>query len=236
LRETFQLKRQAGTAAIKVLEIQRDRAKGAMEHSRNNADKMSIRAPLDGNVVLNSIWKGNQMGEIQEGDEVRPGVPFMQVINPESMQVRARINQSDVPWLDTGLPVRIHLDAYPGLLLNGKLQRLAAIGITSGLSTKVRTFTGLFEIQGSDPRLMPDLSAGIDIVLERVGDSIIVTRDALYMDAGGAYVWVKRGQSFEREAVKLGPIADDEAVVTSGLNAGDVVLRNPQRTQQLPGK
>ena len=241
LQETFQLKRAASAAEIKVLEIQRDRSRGAMEHSKNNAAKMAIVAPLDGVVVLNSIWKGNQMGEIQEGDEVRPGVPFMQVMNPESMQVRARINQADVPWLDIGLPVKIHLDAYPGLLLNGKLDRLSAIGVTSGMSAKVRNFTGLFEIQGSDPRLMPDLSAGIDIVLERVGDSLIVSRDALYMDAGGAYVWVKRGQSFEREAVKLGPIADDEAVVTSGLNAGDVVLRNPKASpasasQALQGK
>ena len=54
------------------------------------------------------------------------------------------------------------------------------------------------------------------------------------MDAGGAYVWVRRGQSFEREAVKLGPIADDLAVITSGVNAGDVVLRNPQKSQTLP--
>ena len=231
LKETFQLKRQAGLAEIKVLEIQRDRAKVAMEHSKNNADKMEIRAPLAGVVVLNSTWKGNQMGEIAEGDEVRPGVPFMQVMNPNSMQVRARINQADVPWLDVGQTVRIRLDAYPGLMLTGQLQRLAAIGLTSSMSQKVRTFTGIFEIQGADPKLMPDLSAAIDIVLERVGDSIIVPRDSLYIDAGGSYVWVKRGNSFEREAVKLGPIADDEAVITAGLNAGDVVLRNPQKRQ-----
>ena len=236
LQETFQLKRQASLAAIKVLQIQRDRSHAAMLHSQDNAAKMAITAPLDGVVVLNNVWKGNAPGEIAEGDEVRPGVPFMQVMNPHSMQVRARINQADVPWLDTGLPVRIHLDAYPGLVLTGKLQRLAAIGVTSNLSDKVRTFTGLFEIEGSDPRLMPDLSAGIDIVLERIGDSIIVPRDALYMDAGGTYVWVKRGQSFEREAVKLGPIADEEAVILSGLNAGDVVLRNPQKTRLAAGK
>lgn len=236
LQETAQLKREARAAAIRVLQIQRDRSRAAMQHSQDNAAKMSITAPLDGVVVLNSVWKGNAPGEIAEGDEVRPGVPFMQVMNPHSMQVRARINQADVPWLDIGLPVRIHLDAYPGLLLHGKLQRLAAIGVTSGLSDKVRTFTGLFEIDGSDPRLMPDLSAGIDIVLERVGDSIIVPRDALYTDAGGTYVWVKRGESFEREAVKLGPIANEEAVILSGVNAGDVVLRNPQKTRFAAGK
>ena len=150
LQETFQLKRQASVAAIKVLEIQRDRSRAAMLHSQDNAQKMEIRAPLAGTVVLNTTWKGNAPGEVAEGDEVRPGVPFMQVMNPQSMQVRARINQADVPWLDVGLPVRIHLDAYPGLVLPGKLQRLAAIGLTSGMSDKVRTFTGLFEIEGSE--------------------------------------------------------------------------------------
>ncbi len=235
LQETFQLKNEARLAAVRVLEIQRDRSRAAMLHSQDNAAKMAITAPLDGVVVLNNVWKGNAPGEIAEGDEVRPGVPFMQVMNPRSMEVRARINQADVPWLDIGLPVKIHLDAYPGLVLTGKLQRLAAIGVTSNLSDKVRTFTGLFEIDGSDPRLMPDLSAGIDVVLERIGDSIIVPRDALYMDAGGTYVWVQRGQSFEREAVKLGPIADEEAVILSGVNAGDVVLRNPQKSR-LAGK
>lgn len=227
LQETFQLKRAANDAEIKVLQIQRDRSKSAMEHSKTNAAKMEIHSPLDGVIVLNSTWKGNSMGEIQEGDEVRAGVPFMQVMNPNSMQVRARVNQADVPWLDVGQTVGIHLDAYPGLALPGHLQRLAAIGLTSSMSTKVRTFTGLFEIEGADPRLMPDLSAAIDIVLERRGDSIIVPRDALYNDAGGSYVWVKRGQSFEREAVKVGPIADDDAVILNGLKEGDVVLRNP---------
>jgi multidrug efflux pump subunit AcrA (membrane-fusion protein) len=147
-------------------------------------------------------------------------------MNPGSMQVRARINQADVPWLDVGQTVRIHLDAYPGISLPGKLQRLAAIGVTSGMSSKVRTFTGLFSIEGADAHLMPDLSAAIDIVLQRQGDSLIVPRDALFTDAGGAYVWVKRGQTFEREEVKLGPMSDDEAVVAGGLKEGDVVLRN----------
>lgn len=235
LQQTYQLKRAAEVADMKVLEIQRDRSRSAMEHSESNAAKMEIRSPLDGVVVLNSTWKGNQMGEVQEGDEVRPGVPFMQVMNPGSMQVRARVNQADVPWLDVGQTVRIHLDAYPGISLPGKLQRLAAIGVTSGMSNMVRTFTALFSIEGADAHLMPDLSAAIDVVIERKGDSLIVPRDALYTDAGGAYVWVKRGQSFEREEVKVGPMADDDAVVTAGLKEGDVVLRNAHK-RPLDGK
>jgi HlyD family secretion protein len=91
LRETFDLKRKAAQAAIRILEIQRDRTKQTMEHSQANSEKMQIRSPLDGVVVLNTIWKEGTMGEVQEGDQVRPGMAFMQVVNPA---VSARTRQS----------------------------------------------------------------------------------------------------------------------------------------------
>ena len=111
LKKTFDLKRQAAVAEVKSLEIQRDRARDAMEYARKNTGRLAIHAPIDGIVVLNSIWKGGQMGEVQEGDEVRAGVPFMQIVNPGAMQVRARVNQADVSRLRVGQPVRIGLDA-----------------------------------------------------------------------------------------------------------------------------
>ena len=62
LRETFDLKRKAAQAAIRILEIQRDRTQQTMEHAKANSDKMQIRSPLDGVVVLNTIWKQGTMG------------------------------------------------------------------------------------------------------------------------------------------------------------------------------
>jgi multidrug resistance efflux pump len=56
LRETFDLKRKAAQAAIRILEIQRDRTQQTMLHAQANADLMQIRSPLDGVVVLNTIW------------------------------------------------------------------------------------------------------------------------------------------------------------------------------------
>jgi multidrug efflux pump subunit AcrA (membrane-fusion protein) len=95
LRTTFDLKRQAAQAAIRLLEIQRDRAKQVMDHAQANAALMKLRSPIDGIVVLNTIWKEGKMGEVQEGDQVRPGITFMQVVDPSQMQVRALVNQED---------------------------------------------------------------------------------------------------------------------------------------------
>ena len=90
LKQTFDLKRKAAQASIRILEIQRDRARETMLHAQANSALMEIHSPIDGIVVFNTIWKQGNMGEVQEGDQVRPGVPFMQVVDPAIMEVRFR--------------------------------------------------------------------------------------------------------------------------------------------------
>lgn len=228
LQETYRLKREAAAAAIKVLEIQRDRSNGAMVHAQKNSEKMSIRAAHSGLVVLNSIWKGQGMDEVQVGDEVRAGLPFMQVVNPAAMRVRVRVNQVDVPYLAVGQPCQIRLDAYPDLVFPGKLETLSAIGVQSSLSTKVHTFVATFSISGNDPKLMPDLSAAVDVELERKPGVLLAPRDAIIAEAGHEYVRVKNGAGFERREVKAGEENDVQIVIESGAQPGAVVLRGAE--------
>lgn len=228
LRKTFDLKRRAAQAEVKSLEIQRDRAKAAMEYARKNTARLEIHAPIDGIVVLNSVWKGGQMGEVQEGDEVRAGVPFMQIVNPGTMQVRARVNQADVSLLRVGQLVRVGLDAYPDLSFGGKVERIAAIGVTSGLSDKVRSFNVLFSISGSDSRLMPDLSASLNVELQRIPRVLTVPRASVISSGDSRYVIVEKGSKYEQEPVQVSAESDNEAVV-SGITEGTKVLSNVNR-------
>jgi HlyD family secretion protein len=167
LRETFNLKRKAAQAAIRILEIQRDRTQQTMLHAQANADLMQIRSTLDGVVVLNTIWKQGSMGEVQEGDQVRPGTPFMQVVNPATMQVRVMANQQDFPSLQVGQTAKVRLDAYPDLVFAAKLDQLAPIGEGGDFSSKLRSFVVIVAIEGNDPKLMPDLSAAVDVDVAR---------------------------------------------------------------------
>jgi HlyD family secretion protein len=124
---------------------------------------MQIRAPISGVVVFNTIWKQGNMGEVQEGDQVRPGVPFMQVVDPSSMQVHVLVNQQDLFALRVGQKASVHLDAYPDLVLPGKLESIDPMGKHGDFSSKLRIFSATFSINGGDPRLMPDLSAAVDV-------------------------------------------------------------------------
>ena len=171
LRTTFDLKRQAAQAGIRLLEIQRDRSKQVMEHAQANAAVMQMRSPIDGVVVLKTIWKEGRMAEAQEGDQIRSGMAFMEVVDPSQMQVRAQVNQEDLLVLRQGVPARIRLDAYPELVFRGKLEEMAPIGRNGDFSSKLRTFAVVFSIDGNDSRLMPDLSAAVDVVQDTQNSS-----------------------------------------------------------------
>jgi HlyD family secretion protein len=163
LQKTYELKRKAAAAEIRILEIQRDRSRGAMEHAEDNAKRMTILAPFDGLVVTKQVWKGGTMGDVQEGEEVRAGLPIVDVVDPTHMQVRARVNQADIALVSIGQKARVSLDAYPDLAFEGRVEQLSPMALLSTLTPKVRSFIAIISINGSHPNLMPDLSAAIDL-------------------------------------------------------------------------
>ena len=226
LKTTFELKRKAAEADLQILQIRRDRAENAMKQAESNADKMSIASPIAGMAVLRSIWKSNNMAEVQEGEEVRSGMPIVDVVNPETMRVRAKVNQADINELKVGQAVRIGLDAYPDLGFSGTVAQISPLASRSVLSGKVRTFVALIDIQGSHPKLMPDLTASLDVELGREPGSLVVPRDAVRRDGQKTIVRVQRGSSFSDQPVTLGTISHHEAVVTAGLEEGAVIARN----------
>jgi multidrug resistance efflux pump len=226
LKATYELKRRAAEADIRILQIRRDRADNAFRQASGNAERMAIRAPIGGMAVVKTMWKGNSMADVQEGEEVRAGVPVVDIVNPRAMRVRARVNQVDVNGLRAGQPVRIGLDAYPALFFDGRVGQISPLGVTSSLSPKVRSFIVLVDVDGAHPNLMPDLSASLDVTLDRTPRAIVVPRDALRLDGDRTLVRLQRGKSFEDRAVTVAALNAHEAMLASGLDEGAVIARN----------
>ena len=225
LKETYQLKRAAAKAGIRILEIQRDRALEAMRYSQSNASKMVVHSPMAGVVVYNTIWLGGRMGTVQQGDQVRPGLPFMAVVDPSQMEVRVELNQVDLLKVHPGQLAKMRLDAYPGTELGATLEDISPLGHNGQFSETIRVFAARFSVQGTDPKLLPDLSAALDLDLGTEQDALVVPLQSVEFDSGNAFVWVEDRGSFQKHPVKIGPHNDTEVVVLSGLQPGDIVRR-----------
>lgn len=226
LQETYALKRQAEAADLRILEIQRDRARKAMVYAQTNIEKMAIHSPLDGLVVLTPVYRGSRYVDPQEGDEVRAGYPVMLVVDPLSMQVRARVNQVDLPCLQLGQTTEVRLDAYPDMVFHGSLDRLGAIGSASYYSPQIRYFGATVTIAGSNPKLVPDLTAAADVVVESLDSVLVLPREAIVHHKGQAMVEVWLAGRSELRPVKIGAMNDCEVVITSGVEEGTTVIRN----------
>ena len=225
LEEGYTLKRTAAAAELRILEIKRDRARADMDHAVENMRGMTVYSPLEGMIVPKLTWRGNGPADIQEGDEMWPGAPVLEVVNQASMQVRVRVNQADVQFVRAGQPVVVHLDAYPDLVMPGRLEQLAPIALNGSFSNRVRVFSGVVSIQGTNSRLLPDLTAAIDVEVDRTQNALVVPRTAVEHDGHGAQVRVRQGDGIVSRPVTLGPADEVDVVVTSGLQAGDMVLR-----------
>ena len=226
LKTTYALKRRAAEADVQILKIRRDRAENAMRQAETNAERMAVVAPISGMAVLRMVWKTNTQAEVQEGEEVRAGVPVVDVVNPKAMRVRARVSQADINDLAVGLAVKIGLDAYPELSFDGRIAQISPVGVVSTLSPRSRVFVVLIDVNGSHANLMPDLTASLDVTLARLPGALVVPRDAIGTNGKSTFVRVKSGSSYREQPVTVGATSALHVVVTSGVNEGTVVARN----------
>jgi multidrug resistance efflux pump len=219
-------------AEIRALELARDEQRLDKERAVRNAERMLIRAPMDGAAVMQTTFRGNQPGTVQEGDQVRSGSLFMQIVDPSTMVLNASVNQTESQRFRLGQEAQIRLDAYPAESWPGKLIAVGAMAGASiygmrrggGRAEWVREIPVRFSIQAEDPRIIPDLSASADVLLAAEEDALIAPREAFEWSDGKTYATVRNQEGqWERREVQLGLTNATHAVVREGLELGEEV-------------
>jgi len=164
---TYDLKRKAAAAELSILEIQRERAERAFQYATENAALMQSRAPFGGLVVVKRTFRNGTFVEVAEGDEVRPNTPIVDIVDTSVMRVRVRLNQADALEVRAGQHATIGLDGFPDLKFDGLVAQVAPLAARSQLSNTVRSFAAIVSINGSHPQLLPDLTASVDILIDK---------------------------------------------------------------------
>jgi multidrug efflux pump subunit AcrA (membrane-fusion protein) len=212
------------TSQMTLLQSQKERQ--VRHHNRHVRDvqNFTIHAPIGGLLVLNTIFRGGDFAQVQEGDQLSPGQPFAKVVDIRTMQLDSSVNQSESQTVRLGQTARIHLDAFPQLEFTGKVMSIGALGVSSGTSAYwVRKVPLQILIEGSDPQLIPDLSASADLQLRTPRNGVLVPLEALGTSPKGTTVEVREGSGWKEVPVSVASRTNTTAIVTSGLRAGDEI-------------
>jgi hypothetical protein len=190
---------------------------------------MTLKTPIAGIAVMQSIFRMGQFGQVRVGDQVYPGQTFLSIVDPSSMVVNANVNQVDAEKLRLGQKATVRFDAYPDLALPGTVIGIGAMSKTSTFrASYVGSIPVRVRIQKNDGRIIPDLTASSEIVIESQQNALLVPRSAIFEQDGKPYVFVRGETAWDRKPIELGLSSNITAAVRAGLQKGDIIaLQKP---------
>jgi HlyD family secretion protein len=217
-------------AELRILELTKERHVRHHDRHKYDVERFTIHAPIDGLVVMQSIWRGTEMGQIQMGDQISPGQPFMKIVDTSRMQMEGVVSQVESDEMQLGEPAVVTFDAFPGLKLKAKVSSLGAIATGGWWSNYyLRTVRVYLSILDRDNRVIPDLSTAANVAVSETANALLIPREAVDTKDGKSFVRIKAGDGYQTREVKLGMSDNIHVAVLAGLHAGDeVALDQPQ--------
>jgi HlyD family secretion protein len=169
----------AGRTGVEVAQANYDnalaqirRAEGLLKQARDQLEKTTIYAPMDGTVSSLS----SEVGERVVATGQFTGTEVMRVANLNEMEVRVNVNENDVVNVKVGDRARISIDAYPGRRFNGEVKEIASTARTLGANTQeeITNFEVRIRVSDNDVGLRPGMSANADIETRTVENVVAV--------------------------------------------------------------
>jgi len=197
-----------------LLAARRSEGRGVEQETRYAETVLShtrIVAPLDGIVIQRLI---------EVGATVVPGTAIFKLVDPASVWVTARIDESVVGRLAPGLPAQIRLRT--GEEVAGKVARIA---YQSDAATRELEVDVAFDAPLARFAIDQEAQVSIQAGEER---GVVVPVSALLNAKGGQTVLVLRDGRAVSQAVQTGASDGKRVVVRSGIAVGEPVLVKPQ--------
>lgn len=227
---------QSLASETKNAQIELKQSQIELRRAEANADRMVLKAPIDGMVVMQNMFRGSEFDQVKVGDQLFPGFPFMQIVDASSMVVNANVNQVDVERMRIGMKASVRFDAFPDLVLPAKVYAIGTVAKSSRYRPDwIKEMAVVLKLEKMDPRVIPDLSVSVDVVVDAVENATLVPREAVQFGGAGsqpgeAFVWVRNGGAWDRRKVVTGVSNATTVSIQSGVRPGETVaLERPPK-------
>lgn len=211
----------AAVAAYNAMQATVAADKAAVETAKINLEYTAILSPIDGRTGMIGVKEGNL---VKAND-----VPILVTINQiEPIYVTFAIPEQQLAELKRYSAQKpLDIDASP----QGSNQHFT--GRLTFIDNSVDTTTGTIKLRGTfDNRqhmLWPGQFADVNLTLKSQPNSVVVPTAALQTSQQGTYVYVVNPDlTAQPQSVKVAWTSGDEAVIASGLQAGQRVVTDGQ--------
>ncbi|MCH8251619.1 MAG: efflux RND transporter periplasmic adaptor subunit [Planctomycetes bacterium] len=201
-----------------------------LEKVKENIEYLTLKAPQPGIVIYGDPSAPWYRQNIKVGGRIWSGITVFTIPDLRVMQVQVKIHEADINKLEEEQTATVTMDTYPGLLLKGKVTKIATIaGGTdpwSGNDDEVKRFTVDVTLDSTDGEtLKPGISAKVEIFIAEHEDVLFIPLQCIYAEEGVYYAHVL-GDDGKPTRVEVKPGASNDSYwqILEGIEEGDRVL------------
>lgn len=205
------------------------RAQSQYDRAVTNLGYATITSPVDGTVISRKVDKGQTVAASFQTPDL-----FEIAEDLSKMQIETSVSEADIGMIREGLPVTFTVDAYPTQTFNGTVRQ---IRLSPTTTSNVVVYTVVIDVDNSDLRLMPGMTAFVTIIIEekfdvwKVQNAALLLRsfDGIINDAGDAtpktHIAIKRGENVQLVPYTKGLVtATETEIISDEITTGDQII------------
>lgn len=210
-----------------------NRMKSQYDRAVTNLGYATITSPVDGTVISRQVDVGQTVAASFQTPDL-----FAIAEDLSKMQIETAVSEADIGMITEGQKVTFTVDAYPTQTFEGEVRQ---IRLSPTITSNVVVYTVVIDVDNSDLRLKPGMTAFVTILISekddiwKVQNSALILRsfDGIVEDAGDATT--KTHLAVERNvngnpAVVLVPYekglvtATETEIISDDIQEGDRVI------------
>jgi HlyD family secretion protein len=238
---TAEASRRTSAAQIATARAQIKQAQAELSSAMLDLSRSRIVAPTSG-VVINRLV---EPGSTVVASFQTPNL-FEIAADTTRMQVETSVDESDIGEVQVGQAVDFTVDAYPRERFKAVVRQIRQAAVETN---NVVSYLVILDVDNKDGKLLPGMTANVEIVTGRIASALRVPTTALRFrpkvgdrpknspPKGSETVFLVSAEPYKptRRIVKTGLAGEEFVEVTSGLKAGDKVLVRTRSTAPTKG-
>jgi len=201
-------------AAVKAIEAQIGQQSAALRFDSTNLRYTKIFAPMDGTVVSLTARQGQTLVAAQQAPVI------LRIADLGTMTVQAEVSEADISRITVGSPASFNTLGLPDRRWSGKVRQILP---TPETLNNVVLYKVLFDVDNPDGALLPQMSAQVTFLLDKVDDALLIPTKALLPGRPQRVQVMENGKPVERK-VKIGMETRKESQVLEGLREGETLV------------
>ena len=216
---------------LRAREMEYNRSADWLKKLEEQIVKARIIAPMDGLVIYatsaQNRW-GNQE-PLAEGQEVRERQELIFLPTADTFIAEINMHESNLKKVYPGLPVRVKVDAVPGVVFKGEVAKISPLPDAQQMwaNPDLKVYKTLINIEGGGDVLKSGMNCKAEIIIEQYDNTLYLPVQSVARVDKIPNVWLKTPAGIIQTKVEIGLDNNSFVRIISGLKAGDDVMLKP---------